>query len=130
MLEYDLTYADDARRFEVATIPYQDMVGMDSSLELLHEIGLGAVAARIHSLAGRLVEGIAAISTLSLVTPREPSRRAGIVSFKVKDAGVVSARLNENDVSHSIRGGGVIRLAPHIYNTDQQIDKVLALLNG
>jgi selenocysteine lyase/cysteine desulfurase len=24
----------------------------------------------------------------------------------------------------------VIRLAPHIYNTDQQIDRVLALLNG
>jgi cysteine desulfurase/selenocysteine lyase len=130
MLEYDLTYADDARRFEVATIPYQDMVGMDSSLELLYEIGLESVAARIHSLAGRLVEGISTIPTLSLLTPRDANRRAGIVSFKVKDAEAISARLNDNDVSHSIRGGGVIRLAPHIYNTEQQIDRVLALLNG
>ena len=130
MLEYDLTYADDARRFEVATIPYQDMVGMDSSLELLHEIGLDVVAARIHSLAGRLVDGIAAIPALSLVTPRDPKRRAGIVSFHAKAAEAISARLNANKVSHSIRGGGVIRLAPHIYNTEQEIDRVLALLNG
>jgi len=130
MLEYDLTYEDDARRFEVATIPYQDMVGMDSSLELLHEIGLDAVASRIHALAGRLVEGMSAIPSLSLVTPRDASRRAGIVSFRAKDAEAISRRLNEHNVSHSIRGGGVIRFAPHIYNTEQQIDRVLALLDG
>ena len=130
MLEYDLTYEDDARRFEVATIPYQDMVGMDSSLELLHEIGLDAVASRIHALAGRLVEGMSAIPSLSLVTPRDASRRAGIVSFRAKDAETISRRLNEHNVSHSIRGGGVIRFAPHIYNTEQQIDRVLALLDG
>lgn len=130
MLEYDLTYADDARRFEVATIPYQDMIGMNSSLELLYETGLEVVASRIHSLAGRLVEGIAAIPALSLVTPRDPKRRAGIVSFHAEDAESISARLNDGDVSHSIRGGGVIRLAPHIYNTEQGIDRVLALLDG
>lgn len=130
MLEYDLTYADDARRFEVATIAYQDMAGMNSSLELLGEIGHAAVADRIHSLAGRLVEGIAAIRSLSLVTPREANRRAGIVSFMSDNAKAISQRLSDNDVSHSIRGGGVIRVAPHVYNTEQQIDRVLALLNG
>ena len=103
---------------------------MDSSLELLHAIGLDVVAARIHSLAGTLVDGIAAIPALSLVTPRDPKRRAGIVSFHAKAAEAISARLNANRVSHSIRGGGVIRLAPHIYNTEQEIDRVLALLNG
>ncbi len=130
MLEYDLSYADDARRFEVATIPYQDMAGMNSSLGLLHEIGLEAVSAKIHSLAGRLVDGIATMRALSLVTPRDPNRRAGIVSFNTKQADKISARLNDNAVSHSIRGGGVIRLAPHIYNTEKQIDRVLALLDG
>ncbi|HEY5087026.1 MAG TPA: aminotransferase class V-fold PLP-dependent enzyme, partial [Gemmatimonadaceae bacterium] len=130
MLEYDLTYAEDARRFEVATIPYQDMVGMNSSLELLSEIGLDKVAHHIHALVGRLVSGIASIPTLALVTPSGANRRAGIVSFNVKDVATVSARLNDSDVSHSVRGGGVIRLAPHIYNTEHEIDRVLALLDG
>lgn len=128
MLEYDLTYAEDARKFEVATIAYQDVVGMNSSLEMLHQIGLDVVQQTIHSLASRLVSGIALIPTLSLVTSSDANRRAGIVSFNVKDVGAVSARLNEAHVSHSVRGNGVIRLAPHIYNTDQEMDRVLALM--
>jgi cysteine desulfurase / selenocysteine lyase len=130
MLEYDLSYAEDARKFEVATIPYQDMVGMVSSIEMLNEAGLDFVAQKIHSLVTRLVDGIAKIDTLSLVTPADPNRRAGIVSFNVKDVGAVSARLTGADVSHSVRGGGVIRLAPHIYNTEQEMDRVLALMDG
>jgi selenocysteine lyase/cysteine desulfurase len=130
MLEYDLTYAEDARRFEVATIPYQDMAGLCSSLGLLYEIGLDVVQNRIHALAGRLVSGIAAIPALSLVTPSSDSRRAGIVSFNVKDVDATSARLNHARVSHSVRGGGVIRFSPHVYNTEQEVDRVLALLDG
>lgn len=130
MLEYSLDYADDARRFEVATIPYQDVAGMVSSLELLHEIGIAAIERKIHSLLGRLATGIADIRTLGLVTPADPARRAGIVSFNVKDVAKVSARLNDAHVAHSVRGGGVIRLAPHIYNTENDIDRVLALLDG
>lgn len=130
MLEYDLSYADDARRFEVATIPYQDMVGMNTSLELLGEMGLGAVSEKIHTLVSRLVAGIAMIKTLSLVTPSDPKRRAGIVSFNVADVDSVSKRLNDSGVSHSVRGGGVLRVAPHIYNTEHEIDRVLALLDG
>ncbi len=130
MLEYNLDYAADARKFEVATIPYQDMAGMVSSLEMLHEIGVASVEKKIHSLLGRLVSGIARIRTLSLVTPADPSRRAGIVSFNVADVATVSARLNDAKVTHSVRGGGVIRLAPHIYNTETEIDRVLSLLDG
>jgi selenocysteine lyase/cysteine desulfurase len=130
MLEYNLSYMDDARRFEVATIPYQDVAGMNTSLELLGEIGLAAVAETIRSLTSRLVAGISSISSLTLVTPSEPKRRAGIVSFNSRDATAISARLDENGVAHSIRGGGVIRIAPHIYNTEQEIDRVLALLDG
>ncbi len=130
MLEYDLTYADDARRFEVATIPYQDMAGMNASLEVLTELGLGAVQQKIHLLAGRLVDGIASIPTLSLVTPRDPERRAGIVSFNVQNVAAVSARLTAASVTHSVRGGGVIRLSPHLYNTETEMDRVLAIMDG
>ena len=130
MLDYKLNYADDARRFEVATIPYQDMAGMNASLELFGEIGLGVVSSTIHALAARLIAGIVTIKTLSLVTPVDPKRRAGIVSFNVENVEAVSKRLSDEGVSHSVRGGGVIRMAPHIYNTEQQIDRVLALLDG
>lgn len=130
MLEYDLTYTDDARRFEVATIPYQDVAGMVSSLEFLGEAGMDVVSKKIHTLASRLVSGIVQISTLNLITPFDPARRAGVVCFKVDDVDAVSKRLDESGVSHSVRAGGVLRLSPHIYNTEQETDRVLALLDG
>lgn len=128
MLEYDLTYLDDARKFEFAATAYQDVAGMNASLGMLMEIGAASVEEHIHALAGQLVEGIAMLPRCTLVTPRERERRAGIVSFLVTDFQAASARLDRAGVIHSVRGGGVIRLAPHIYNTADEMDRVLAVL--
>jgi selenocysteine lyase/cysteine desulfurase len=128
MLDYDFTYYDDARRFEVATIPYQDMAGMNASLELLAELGLDEVSRAIASLVGQLVEGIADMDGVALVTPRDPNRRAGIVSVRVGDATIVSRALDAAGVVHSLRGRGVLRFSPHVYNTADEMDRILAVL--
>ena len=62
-----------------------------------------------------------------LVTPAERSRRAGIVCVKPRDASAVSARLKEQGVVHSYREGA-IRLAPHIYNTSDEIRRALEII--
>jgi len=130
LLEYDLRYCDDARRFEVATIPYQDLAGMRESVGLLLELGADEVHAHIRSLTTRLIEAVDAAPALTLLTPRDPSRRAGIVSFVAPDAPALSARLDAAGVVHSIRGSGVIRLAPHLYNTMDQMETVARVLGG
>ena len=50
LVDYDLTWRDEARRFEQITLPYQDFAGMAASLELLHELGPAAVAAHVAAL--------------------------------------------------------------------------------
>ena len=130
MLDYDFTYFDDARRFEVATIPYQDMAGMNASLGLLLEAGLDRVAERVAALAGQLVEGIAEMRGIPLITPRDPARRAGIVSFRVDDPQRVSRSLDAAGVAHSVRGHGVLRLSPHVYNTPDEMRVILAALDA
>lgn len=130
MLQYDLTYTPDARRFEVATIPYQDMAGMNASLGLIHEMGLEVIESRVRELVTQLVDGIAQMKHLRLITPRDPGRRAGIVSFNAEGSENLSRRLTEAGVIHSIRGGGVIRLAPHFYNSAEEMERTLACLDG
>ncbi|HEX5581314.1 MAG TPA: aminotransferase class V-fold PLP-dependent enzyme, partial [Gemmatimonadaceae bacterium] len=44
LTEYDLTWRDDARRFEVGSLPYQDYAAAVASLELILEVGVGAIA--------------------------------------------------------------------------------------
>jgi cysteine desulfurase / selenocysteine lyase len=126
LTEYDIAWRDDARRYEFITLPYQDFAGMNASLELLAELTPAAVAAHIQSLAGEIV-GWAEERRIPLVTPANPAHRAGIVCLRPEHADRVSERLKEHGVIHSYREGG-IRLAPHIYNTVEEIRSALALI--
>lgn len=127
LVDYDFTYRDDARRFEVVTLPFQDFAAANASLELLLALGPARVAARVRALADRIVASASGRQDVELVTPADPSRRAGIVSLRVSDAAAASARLTQAGVSHSLREGA-IRLSPHCYNTELEVDRALELL--
>jgi selenocysteine lyase/cysteine desulfurase len=127
MCDYDLTYRDDARRFEVVTLPYQDFAGLNASLDLLFELGIDAVAEHVASLAGRIVDWAAERDDVRLVTPAAAGRRAGVVAVAPRDPSAASARLAAAGVAHSLREGA-IRLSPHCYNTADEVDRALASL--
>ena len=127
LTNYDFRYWDDARRFEVFTLPFQDFAGMNASLELFQELGPSAIARHVEQLAERLVSGVHARPDLRLVTPDDPARRAGVIAIAPLDPPATSHRLKQAKVIHSLREGA-IRLSPHGYNTLEEIDKVLALL--
>ena len=109
------------------TLPYQDFVGLNSSLDLFFEVGLDEVYAHIHRLTTRIVDWSAGATGVRLVTPPERTRRAGIVAVAPRDPVAASERLTAAGVTHSLREGA-IRLSPHFYNTDDEIDRALALL--
>ncbi|HUQ46366.1 MAG TPA: aminotransferase class V-fold PLP-dependent enzyme [Gemmatimonadaceae bacterium] len=126
LLAYDMTWRDDARRFEQITLPFQDFAGMAASLELIHELGPAALAGHIAERTGELLAGAAALG-VQLVTPH--TRHAGIASLRPADAAAASARLNAARVTHSEREG-TVRLAPHCYTTSDEIRVALHALVG
>lgn len=127
LTDYDFTYRDDARRFEVITLPYQDFVGLNASLDLFLEVGLEEVYARVERLAEMIVHWALGRRDVRLVTPAERERRAGIVAVAPRDPAAASERLTAAGVIHSLREGA-IRLSPHFYNTEAEIDAALAVL--
>jgi cysteine desulfurase/selenocysteine lyase len=64
-----------------------------------------------------------------VVTPRDPSRRAGILSFTVANLDRSAAALREGGVVFSVREGA-IRLAPHFYNTVDEMERVVEILDA
>jgi selenocysteine lyase/cysteine desulfurase len=128
LTEYDFAWRDDARRFELVTLPFQDFAGMNASLELFMELGPARIAEHIAGLADTIVSW-SRETGVPLVTPADRSHRAGIVCVKPRDAASVSARLKEAGVVHSCREGG-IRLSPHIYNTSDEIRRALSLISS
>lgn len=129
LLDYDLTWRPDARRFELVTLPYHDFAAMNASLELFHELGPDAIAERVGSLATRIVNWAQGRDDVRLVTPADASRRAGIVALAPREPQRVSAALKAAGVAHSLREGS-IRLSPHFYNTDAEVDRALELLGS
>jgi selenocysteine lyase/cysteine desulfurase len=127
LTDYDFTYRENARRFEVITLPYQDFAGLNESLDVFLEVGLETVYERVERLTGRIVDWALCRSDVRLVTPPERERRAGIVAVAPRDPAAASERLATAGVIHSLREGA-IRLSPHFYNTEEEIDRALHLL--
>jgi selenocysteine lyase/cysteine desulfurase len=126
-LNYDARWADDARRFEVITLDFVGFNAMTESIGLLLELGPQRIEAHVAALADRALAFADDTPGVEFVTPRESARRAGVLAFRTKDVDASSARLTAAKVAHSVRTR-CIRLAPHFYNTADELDEALALL--
>lgn len=129
MLEYDFTYRDDARRFEVVTLPFQEFAGMNAAVELFLEVGPATAAARIGEHAARIIEWSQGRAGVRLVSSPEPARRSGIVAVIPPDAERASAALGAAGVGHSLREGA-IRLSPHWFTPREHVALALEVLEG
>ncbi len=129
LTDYEFDFLPDARRFEVVTLAYQDFAVANAATTLLLEIGVHEVAAHCASLVARVVQWVETRRDVRLVSAVDATRRAGIVAFAPTDLVGMSDRLQRANVIHGTREGA-IRLSPHCYNTANEIDEVLRVLEG
>jgi cysteine desulfurase / selenocysteine lyase len=127
MLSYNTEWFNDARRFEVITMPMGDFAGMNRSFELFLELGPARIAEHIAALGDELVALCDAHPHIRLVTPRDRAHRAGVFAVQPPELDVVSARLKAANMIHSVRERA-IRISPHWYTTRAQWSRVLATL--
>jgi cysteine desulfurase/selenocysteine lyase len=128
LADYDLTWREDARKFEFLTLPFQEFAGLNASLELMQRLGADDIVAHTNRLVDQILDWARARG-VETNTPHAPAHRAGIVSLRFADAAARSAKLHEHGVIHSLREGA-IRLAPYFFNTPSEIEKALALLSS
>ena len=127
-LEYDWTLRRDARRFEVASPNVVGLYGLREALRLLLEVGVERIYPHLLDLGDRLLAGLDALG-VSVLTPRERARRAGIVTCRTADVPGDFQRLHEAHVQVSLREG-YLRISPHLYNIPEEIDRLLNVLEG
>lgn len=128
LTDYDFDFFDDARRFEVVTIAYHDFAVANASTKMLLDLGPANIEAHIAGMIDRVVDWAAARGDVKLVTPAERARRAGVFSFIPDDLEEMSNRLKKAGVTFVTRESA-IRLSPHCYNTIEEMDRVVALLD-
>jgi len=126
LTEYNPTFRADARRFEMITLPYQDFVGMTASLGLLLEVGVRDIAEVTRATHAPIVKW-AQENGVRITSPTENGHRSAILCIAPASAeayhGMKRAR-----VVCSLREGS-IRLSPHCYNTVEEMEKVIEVLD-
>ena len=61
--------------------------------------------------------------------PRDSERRGGTVAFDVPHAREVSEALLANDILVDYRPNAGIRIAPHFYTTDAELERAVAMID-
>ena len=118
----------DARRFEAGKFNSVGAVGLEAALELLSEVGGTRIEVRIADLTSRLTDGLLRRGFL-LAAPRDGASWSGIVAFRSDHhaTDTLMAKLDAAGVVVSVRKG-LIRVAPHFYNNEDDIDRLLEAL--
>ncbi len=120
---HDYELLPHAGRFEEGSPTYAMIEGLSAALGLLQEVSVEAISRRLRVLAERLASGLEKLQC-EVGPPLE--HRHHILTFR-KDS--VSAEdlvveLKKRQIVVTAREGRV-RVSPHFYNTEQEIDKLL-----
>jgi len=114
-----------ARRYEDGQINFPGFAGMKESLDLLQSIDLQSIWDRIRTLVDRLVDGLRNNRSVRVRSCLDEGSRSGIVNLACPDHDAAAQRLLKSGIVVSVRGGG-LRVSPHFYNTENEIDKLLS----
>jgi kynureninase len=124
--------APGVTRLQIGTPHVLALAPMLGTLPLLAEIGIDAIRARSLELTSRLMsltDDRLARHGVSIVTPREPSRRGGHVALRHPQAKSLCAALRERQIVGDFRNPDVLRLCPHpLFCDEHDIDAAVSAI--
>jgi kynureninase len=115
---------EDAFRFLNGTPHIPALYACQPGLEIISQIGVERIREKSMRQTKRLIEG-ALERGWRVHTPMDPAERAGTVSVDCPHAREVTRELLVRDVLVDFRPQAGIRLSPHFYNRDDEIDAAL-----
>jgi selenocysteine lyase/cysteine desulfurase len=125
-----IEWNEGAKRFESGTLNSFGIHALGGSLEILLEAGSRAIEERVLALADRAARGLAERG-FDVLSSRRPGETSGIVmaTHPRRSADELVNHLAERGVIVAPRAGRM-RVAPHFYNTEAEVDRFLRELEG
>ncbi|MGH3137070.1 MAG: aminotransferase class V-fold PLP-dependent enzyme [Gaiellaceae bacterium] len=116
-----------ARRFDSGTPPVPSLYPGAAGVELIAEVGVPAIEKHVLELGSRLIDRLDEIGA-TVVTPREPERRGPLVCVRSTDVVRLCSELAEEEQIVTSHRDDALRIALHLYNIDDDVDRVVAAL--
>ncbi len=122
-----ITYAEGLERFQSGTPNVPSLYSARGGYEIVAEIGVPAIREKSLRLTRRLMTAAQERGWI-LNTPDGDHERGASVVIDVPDGAAVTQALIARDVIVDHRPGAGIRIAPHFYNTEDEIDHAVETL--
>jgi kynureninase len=117
----------DAWRFLHGTSSIPALYAARPGLEIIQQIGVEAIRAKSERQTARLI-ALAESRGFHCTVPRDPARRGGTVAVDVPHGAEVAQALKARDILCDYRPGAGVRLSPHFYNQDEELDTAIDAL--
>lgn len=122
-LDYNLDLLEDAERYEIGTANFLGMFGGAAATGLLLEAGPENTEQHLLALGDRLIGGLSEMG-MQYIGSDQRNQRSGIYSFKAGDVENLISELQSKKI-HVVGRNGAMRVAPHFYNNEDDIDQLI-----
>jgi cysteine desulfurase / selenocysteine lyase len=129
-----ITFRNDARKYEAGTHNLLGVVGLMAAMKMLLEIGVEDIGRELLRKRAWLVPALQGKGCTVLNADATVETGGGITSFfqPGKDLAAIHERLSAANILTSLRtdrkGQKYIRLSPHFYNTDAELQRVVEMV--
>jgi kynureninase len=124
-----MRYAGSVRRFAQGTPSIPALYSAIPGLDIIEAVGVADIAAESQRRTQLMID-FAHTRGWSINTPTETNRRGGSVMIGVENAAHMVERLAEQKVFVDWRPDAGLRISPHFFNTDEEIEEALNILAG
>lgn len=136
LMKGELTFRNDAGKFEYGTQNESLFTGLKTAAEFLSAIGLEKIRDHNRSLAEQFYQGLAKIPGVEILSPAEEEFRTSMITFRLKNKGFQeTANYLTSEKRIRVRvvpeaGVNGVRVSFHVYNQDFEVDRILAELKA
>lgn len=130
----EIVFRADAQRYEAGTNNLIGLAGLHAALKLLQAVGVENIGRELLRKRSCLTPRLQEKGYTVLYADAPPQNSSGIVTFHKPgtDLAALHQKLLENSVQISLRtdrkGQQYLRVSPHFYNTDEELERLLRLL--
>jgi kynureninase len=119
-----IEFADDAYRFLQGTPNIPGLYAARSGYEIIHEVGVENIRAKSIRQTSLLID-LVQNAGYKMHSPRDPAQRGGTITVDVPNGYEVTQELLRRDFLVDYRPGAGIRIAPHFYTKDEELELVV-----
>lgn len=123
--EPEMHYAPNITRFLHGSPAIPALYAARSGYEIINEIGVTAIREKSVRQTGFLI-ALAEEAGFRVTSPKDPARRGGTITVWDDNAAAITKELVRRDFIVDYRPGAGVRISPHFYTKDEELELVIA----